>query len=95
MPPERTGRRGGRPHTLPESLQAPELPNQPWPTPLRSTVWTAHVRKSECGDAKEDEILEWVPAGLNIGALSSAKASSSRIYNRLPGAWKRCRRPRR
>jgi hypothetical protein len=44
------------------------------------------VRKSECGDAKEDEILEWVPAGLNTGTLNSAKASSSRIYNRLPGA---------
>jgi hypothetical protein len=36
------------------------------------------VRKSECRDAKEDEMLEWVPAGLNTGALSGAKASSSR-----------------
>jgi hydroxymethylglutaryl-CoA synthase len=53
------------------------------------------VRKSECGDAKEDEILEWVPAGLNTGTLSGAKASSSRTCDRLPGAWKKHRRPRR
>jgi hypothetical protein len=48
--------------------------------------FSQNVRKSECGDAKEDEMLEWVPAGLNTGALSSAKASSSHICNRLPGA---------
>jgi hypothetical protein len=45
-----------------------------------------NVRKSECGDAKEDEMLEWVPAGLNTGALNGAKASSSRIRDRFPGA---------
>jgi hypothetical protein len=42
------------------------------------------VRKSECGDAKEDEMLEWVPAGLNTGALSGAKASSSRTRDNAP-----------
>jgi hypothetical protein len=47
-------------------------------------VETLGVRKSECGDAEEDEILEWVPAGLNTGALSGAKASSSRTRDTGP-----------
>jgi hypothetical protein len=67
--------------------------NPPIVYPIASSL--SIVRKSECRDAKEDEMLEWVPAGLNTGALSGAKASSSRIYNRLPWAWKKHQRPRR
>jgi hypothetical protein len=33
-------------------------------------------------------LLEWVPEGLNTGALSSVKASSPRIRDRLPGPGK-------
>jgi hypothetical protein len=29
-------------------------------------------------------MLEWVPAGLNTGALSGAKASSSRTRDKVP-----------
>jgi hypothetical protein len=47
------------------------------------TYQSLFVRKSECGDAKEDELLEWVPEGLNTGALSGAKASSSRTRDTI------------